>query len=249
MTPLVIGAGVVCWLVVAEYYWRLIKRRRIMRRSKSYVDPKLVSWVLQHPEQAKLQPQTADVTVVMTNLADSVGLYERLGDVPAAELINLYMGTMVPIIRRNQGYLNKFLGDKIFIIFNAPVASDSDHPARAIETVLQMQIALDELNEKLAHVGKPRLQMRAGISSGMATVGDIGTATASDYTVFGEVADRAKTLEQSCKQAGTRNLTSVETASRVGDRFTLRAIKLPPDATTPIFAYEAIARAPTVSTP
>ncbi len=77
----------------------------------------------------------------MTNLTDSVGLFERLGDHDAVDLLNLYLSTMTPIIRRHHGFINKLMGDRIMFFFNAPFENDPDHPVHAVETVLEMQAA------------------------------------------------------------------------------------------------------------
>jgi adenylate cyclase len=240
--PLVIAAiSLALAIFLVRYFRQAILRRRIVRGFKSYVDPGLVKKVINDPDAGRMQTRTVDVTVVMTNLTDSVGLFERLGDHDAVELLNLYLSTMTPIIRRHRGFINKLMGDRILFFFNAPVESDPEHPVHAVETVLEMQAALDDLNQRLDHVGKPRLKMRAGISSGMASIGDVGSPEFRDYTVVGAVADRASRLEQLCKQTGTRNLISVETSSRLGERFRLNAVKLPADSETPVLAYEAVA--------
>ncbi len=75
----------------------------------------------------------------------------------------------------------------------------------------------------------------------MASVGDFGPPGFSDYTVVGSVANRAARLEQLCKQTDSRNLISIETTSRLGERFRLNPVKLPADSETPVLAYEATA--------
>jgi adenylate cyclase len=193
--------------------------------------------------------QLADVTIVFTNIIDFVGMFEREGDAGAVQIVNLYRETMTPIIRSHKGYLNKFIGDKMFIIFNTPINPDRDHCISAIRMILEMRGALEELNARLEKAHHSRIAMSIGVASGHAVVGDAGSPDARDYTALGDVVNIAAGLEQACKKAGRRNLVSVETASRLGDQFELRSIALQRSAITPTLAYEATSRAPTVSTP
>jgi class 3 adenylate cyclase/CHASE2 domain-containing sensor protein len=222
----VVAAGVtysVCMLV------RIIREQRekarITSRFRSYVDPSLVNYVLEH-EDARLDGQEQELTVVFTDLEGFTSISETL-KTDTVKLLNRYLGQMEPVIRRNRGLVNKFLGDGILFFFGAPEPIPGDpnlHAEAAVVTVLEMQQALVKLNEDLQKENFPLLRMRAGVSTGNMVVGDAGTSERSDYTVLGDRVNFASRLESANKATGTRILLSDRTVELLGERYLVRPI-------------------------
>ncbi len=198
------------------------ERARITGRFRSYVDPALVNYVIENPDQARLDGQERELTVVFTDLAGFTTLSEKLKS-RTVPLLNRYMGLMVPIIRSHNGYVNKFLGDGIMSFFGAP-RDNQLHAADAVSTVLEMQRMMIPFNEALAGEGLPTLKMRVGVSTGEMVVGDAGSADASDYTVLGDTVNLGARLESANKYTGTLIMINDRTAELIGDIFLLRPI-------------------------
>lgn len=171
-------------------------------------------------------PTTQDITVVFTNLTDSIGMFERLGDVIAAKIISDYRAALAPAIRENGGIINKFMGDGVMAIFGAPVP-DHDHAAHAVVAVLAMQHAIDSLNERLISEGKTVIRMRVGVATGLAVVGDVGFRDAAEYGALGDIVNLAMRLQELNKSTGTRNLMSDVTAARLNGDYKLTEVKVP----------------------
>jgi class 3 adenylate cyclase len=208
---------------------RLVIERRertlITQRFRNYVDPKLVDYVTAHPDQVKFEGQTRDMTVVFTDLGNFTPLTARLGE-KTVPLLNEFLGRMVPVIRKHNGYVNKFLGDGIMFFYNAP--EQNPHHARdAIATVLEMQEVLAGFNRDLADQGLPAVTLRAGVSTGNMIVGDAGTAEASDYTVLGDTVNYGSRLEGANKPFGSASLITERTVRQGGDGFLLRPMGKP----------------------
>ncbi len=205
------------------------ERARVTRSFQSYVDPALVSYVLNNPKQARLDGQRRELTVVFTDLAGFTSLSEKLGE-DTVPLLNDYMSLMVPAIRKQNGYVNKFLGDGIMFFYGAPLDNEK-HAVSAVYTVLEMQGLVDRFNETLHERGLPRVQMRAGIASGNMVVGDAGSIhaadrgdVASDYTVLGDTVNLGARLESANKATGTLIMLNDRNAELVRDTFLLRPI-------------------------
>jgi len=208
---------------LARFITERRERARITGRFRSYVDPALVSYVIEHPDQARLDGQVREMTVVFTDLAGFTTLSERLREKTVA-ILNEYMGLMVPVITRRGGFVNKFLGDGIMFFFGAP-EPNADHAANAILTALDMQRVLAGFNDELTRRGLPTVTMRVGMNTGTMIVGDAGGAERSDYTVLGDAVNLAARLESANKAVGTRMMVTQRTVDLAGaSRFLFRPV-------------------------
>lgn len=220
--PLVVVALVWAVGTLHRFVAERIERARITGRFRSYVDPALVEFVVEHPEQARFDGAVRELTVVFTDLAGFTTLSESLRE-RTVPLLNEYMGRMVPVIRQRGGYVNKFLGDGIMFFFGAPRAN-AEHARDALLTALDMQTELADFNRWLAGRELPSVKMRVGISSGNMVVGDAGSSDASDYTVIGDAVNLSARLESANKATGTWILINDRAAMLAWDQFLLRPI-------------------------
>ena len=212
------------WSAVAlrNFVAEIAERSRITRRFRSYVDPTLVDWVLNHPEQSRFEGEVREMTMVFTDLAGFTTMTERLGE-RAVSLLGEYMSHMVPCIRRNRGYICKQMGDGIFFFFNAP-EPNPDQAVHAVRAVLEMRAALDSFNAALRQRDLPELGMRAGVSTGRVVIGDAGTPEASDYTALGDSVNLAARMESANKNFGTHTLITARTVELLEGKFLVRPI-------------------------
>lgn len=220
--PLVAAGTVWSGVTLIQFVREIGERNRLTRRFRSYVDPTLVSYVIENPDQARLEAQERELTVAFCDLAGFTTLSERLRT-ESAKMLGKYMEAMVPLIRARRGYVNKFLGDGIMFFFGAPL-ENPDHAACAVGACLDMQAALVPFNAELASRGLPTLAMRTGVSTGLMVVGDAGPSFASDYTVLGDAVNLAARLESANKAMGTNNLITARTVEMIGDRFLIRPV-------------------------
>ncbi|MEZ0266572.1 MAG: adenylate/guanylate cyclase domain-containing protein, partial [Phycisphaerae bacterium] len=206
---------------VAGFLIEAAERARITKRFSSYTDPKLVDYFLNDPA-ATFKGQVREMSVIFTDLAGFTTLSEKLRE-QTVDILSEYLGVMVPIIRRHDGFVNKFLGDGIMCFYNAP-RDDNDHAAHAVQTCLDMQTAMATFADDLERRGLPRVAMRCGVSTGTMVVGDSGPADASDYTVLGDTVNFASRLEGANKVTGTSVLISQRTVELLGDRYLVRPV-------------------------
>ena len=200
---------------------------RVTRSFGKYVDPQLVKTVLEG--NAELKGRRKELTVVFTDLAGFTNLSEQLGP-RIVPLLNDYFGRMVPVVRKNGGYLNKFIGDAMMFFYGDPV-ENAFHASKAVQTVLDMQHVMPAFNQSLVAQGLAPVSFRAGICSGPMIVGDAGSLNAeraedkaSDYTVLGDNVNLASRLEGANKFFGTHVLMNERTRELVADRFLVRPV-------------------------
>jgi class 3 adenylate cyclase len=221
-TPLITLGVVWSACSAVRIYMETIERKRVERKFRSYVDPAVVNYVMERGELPI--GESRELTVCFGDLAGFTSLSERLGE-RTVEMLNRLWDRMVPILRENDGRLDKFLGDGIMFFFGAP-KPDPDHASKAVRTALEMQNALSGFNEELKAQHLPTLQMRIGINTGLMVVGDAGSTNpkASNYTVLGDAVNFASRLESANKYTGTSILISARTAQLCGDQFLLRPV-------------------------
>lgn len=209
-------------VTLVRFVLEIVERNRITARFRSYVDPELVNYIAEHPDQASFAGRKQVMTVVFTDLEGFTTLSERLGEGIVATL-NDYVATMTPIIRGNRGFIDKFLGDGIMFEFNAVIPNPS-HAIDAVNAVLQMQKAMGPFNEGLLRRGLPTLRMRVGINTGPMIFGDAGGAGANNITVLGDAVNLAARLEGANKAFGTLILLTQDTLDHCDGRFAVRPV-------------------------
>ena len=222
--PLTATVSVWAGGTLSRYFAERVERARITRRFRSYVDPALVNYVLEHPEQAQLTGEVRELTVVFTDLAGFTTLSEQMGP-DAVSVLNRYMGRVVPLIRERHGYVNKFLGDGVMFFYGAPWPNEQ-HALAAVETVLAMNDAMTQFNHELRQQHLPTVEMRAGVVTGRMVVGDAGPPDASDYTVLGDPVNTAARLQAANKTTGTHTMISARTVEMLENQVLVRPLGL-----------------------
>ena len=116
------------------------------------------------------------------------------------------------------GYLNKFLGDGLFVFFGAPVLQE-DHAARAVRAAILCQQEIEKLNIELKeeYGQDAQLACRIGVTTGEVMVGNCGSNQRMDYTAIGDSVNLASRLESANKHFGTRILVDGRTWREGGD--------------------------------
>ena len=118
-----------------------------------------------------------------------------------SERLNEYFAAMTGIAERYGGTIDKFMGDAIMIFFGAPVAThDRDHALRAVRMAMEMQGGMIQLRRRWEARGALEpLEIRIGINTGVASVGNFGAPGRMDYTAIGRQVNLAARLQVSCE--------------------------------------------------
>lgn len=132
-----------------------------------------------------LQSQKTTVTVLFADIRGFTPLSESLAPLEVAQLLNNYFSEMCSIVFANGGTLDKFIGDCMMVLFNAPVPV-ADHEYFAVKTALQMRNRLQQKLPEWKAAGIPEFQVGIGVNTGDVVVGSIGTSTRMEYTAIGD---------------------------------------------------------------
>ncbi|HEY9727965.1 MAG TPA: adenylate/guanylate cyclase domain-containing protein [Chroococcales cyanobacterium] len=149
-----------------------------------YLTDEVVANLLEQPEGLKLGGERRKLTILTSDLRGFTALAERLPPEKVIEVLNIYLGYMADAIAQYQGTIDEFMGDGILVLFGAPTAREDD-AKRAIACAVAMQLAMDDVNERMRQLDLPHLEMGIGINTGVAVVGNIGSEKRTKYGVVG----------------------------------------------------------------
>lgn len=136
--------------------------------------------------------QKREITVLFADIRGFTSLSERMGAEGIFAVLNEYLGAITQAIFRHEGTLNKFLGDAVLAIYNAPTPQP-DHALRAVRTAVEMQSALASV--RLHGVAPGEVACGIGVNTGFAMVGTVGTEERMEYTCIGDAVNVASRLQ------------------------------------------------------
>lgn len=132
----------------------------------------------------RLEGENRVVTAMFADMTNSVEVTSELHPEEAAELVNRLLRSMVDILMKYGGRVDRFLGDGLLAVFGTPQAHEND-PERAILAAL-------EIRESAKGLG---IETTAGVNTGEAYVGGVGSEQHQEFTVIGPVVNLASRLQ------------------------------------------------------
>lgn len=203
----------------SEAYRNLIverKGRSLKKAFSSYVSPDLVKQIERNPDKLVLGGEQREITILFSDIRGFTSISEGLSPQELVRLLNEYLSPMTRIVLEEQGTLDKFIGDAVMAIFNAPL-DVAQHPQAACHAAKLMIAELAVLNEGFSSRGMHSIDIGIGINSGPAVVGNMGADIRFDYTAIGDAVNLASRLEGLNKYYGTHILVSEDTRRLVTD--------------------------------
>src|SRR5438552_6291002 len=141
-------------------------------------------------QQESTEDERKIVTILFSDVSGFTALAEQKDPEEVRALMNACFESLVPIVEKYGGTIDKFIGDEIMALFGAPTAHEDD-PERALRAGLEMMDAIAAFNR----VHKTQLNLHIGINSGPVIAGQIGTENHRDYSVMGDAVNLAARLE------------------------------------------------------
>ncbi|MEW6262635.1 MAG: adenylate/guanylate cyclase domain-containing protein [Thermodesulfobacteriota bacterium] len=194
-------------------YRSLQKNLQISALFSRYVAPAVIMEMMKSRENF-FKTEKTELTVLFVDLRGFTSTSSKLSAEQVKELINTFMGVMIPVAHQWRGTVDKTVGDEIMILFGAPLRYD-DHADQAVKTALELKRRHQEVSTRWKSKGLPVLEMGMGINTGEMVVGNIGCPERVDYTVLGHHVNLAARI---CAQArGSEILLSEFTRGRLAD--------------------------------
>lgn len=188
------------------------KQRQFVQNAFSrYVSPAVVDHLLESPENLNVSGVRKDLTFIFTDIAGFTTLSEMMTSEKLSDTLNAYLDGACEVILSYQGTVDKFIGDAIMSIFNAPVPQ-ADHIERAVRCALDMDVYNEKFRIAQNAAGIPIGHTRIGIHTGPAVIGNFGSRQRMDFTALGDTVNVASRTEGVNKYFGTRICCTEEVA-------------------------------------
>lgn len=179
------------------------KQRQFIQGAFSrYVSPKVVEQLIADPERMSLAGDRREMTYLFTDIANFTTLSEGMDSHMLGAVLNAYLDGVTQIVLRHEGMVDKFIGDSVFAIFNAPVDLPN-HAQHAVQSALEIDDFCNKFSEEQKANGIDFGITRVGVHTGVAVVGNFGSSARFNYTAQGDAVNTASRLEGLNKHFGT----------------------------------------------
>jgi adenylate cyclase len=153
--------------------------------------PKLAERLMTERGRLRLGGERADpVTILVSDVRGFTALSAAMQPDDVVQMLNEMFGVFIPIIFKNDGTVDKYVGDALLAVFGSPQPDDRQWE-KAVRAALEMQQAMQKLGEVWRMRGLPVCEVGIGVNTGEAVHGFIGSPERMEYTVIGDTVNRA----------------------------------------------------------
>jgi len=208
--------------LVIGYFYEIKKKEKIKSKFASKVSKDVMEELLKNIDNNKLKAQNKEVSIFFSDIRGFTNISEKLNKPELlVKYLNQYMTPMSEIIIKNNGTIDKYIGDSIMAYWNAPFDIDN-HADKAVKSALEQLTKLEDLNKTFEELKQPKIEIGIGITTGITTVGEIGSIGRSDYTIIGDNVNLGSRIESLCKFYGSNLIISQDTKDKLVNKYIFR---------------------------
>lgn len=207
-----IAAGVAAGWARLRYEQQAMSARI---RFEQFFGPDLAARLENDP--SLMEGRDSVVTAVFCDIVGFSAVSERLPSRLVVQWINDTLGALSECVIQNRGVLVDYVGDELFGMWGAPFEVE-DHARLACKAALEMRRKVEEVSRRWeSRLGEP-FDVRIGINTGPACVGNIGSEWKFKYGPLGSAINIASRVQGAAKFAGAHLLMTGETLRAMRDR-------------------------------
>jgi adenylate cyclase len=197
------------------------ERRQLMGLFERYVSADVAAEIWKNRDAIVLAGEERIATILFSDIRSFTAMTAGVPSHQVLAWLNRYLTEMGDVIKKNRGFLNKFIGDGIMVVFGAPLSEGPQEDAcRAVRCAVEMLARVDQWNVTRA-ASDPTLKIGIGIHTGEVTAGNVGSPDRLEYSVIGEAVNLASRLEALTKEFKTSVVLSPATYDYIHDHFSV----------------------------
>lgn len=205
--PLLQVLGLFFMGVIINFIYESRQKDFIKSKFANKVSKSVMDEILEQKSNVNLIGETKEISIFFSDIRNFTTISESMRPEELISYLNSYMTPMVEIITKNQGTIDKFIGDAIMAYWNAP-KQVANHADLALSSAIEQIKRLKELNVILKEQNKPEINIGIGLNSDFCVVGEMGSNGRSDYTCIGDGVNLASRLEGLNKKYNTNIIIS-----------------------------------------
>lgn len=206
----VVYVGNVVYMVVSEQS----DKRFVKELFGRYISPQIAKEIVSRADAGDLHlgGEQREVSVLFADIRNFTRISEQLPPEAVVKMLNTYLSAVTDAVIQHDGIVNKFGGDNIMAVWNAP-QSQPEHALLAVQAAWEAQQKITELQQ--SDNRRLLVQFGIGINTGVALSGNIGSVGRTEYTVIGDSINIASRI---CSSApGGEVWIGVETYNQTKD--------------------------------
>ena len=213
-------SGISLLLILGQQFWlnfreQSLLRQQIKKQFEHYLDPRQVKRLQDDPDILKLGGEKKEATFLFTDVRGFTSMSEKLEPEQVTYVMNKALTAQQEAVQKHGGMVDKYIGDAMMAIFNAPLDIPS-HAKAACDCAHDIVKNMKELNNELQVEGLPPIAIGIGVNTGEAVIGNMGSESRFDYTAIGDAVNCGARLESATKEAGKDILIGERTESLCG---------------------------------
>lgn len=180
--------------MIINFIYETKQKEFIKSKFANKVSTQVMEEILKEQNNLNLIGQMQEISIFFSDIRNFTTISENMKPEDLINYLNSYMTPMVEIITKNQGTIDKFIGDAIMAYWNAP-KQIKNHANLALNSAILQINSLSKINEKLKQENLPEINIGIGLNIGSCVVGEMGSRGRSDYTCIGDAVNLASRLE------------------------------------------------------
>ena len=227
ISPLIICLTSYLIITFFNFLFTELERSKVRTAFSQYLAPEMVSRLAESSESLKLGGEKKTMTFLFSDIRGFTAISESYKSNPEklTELINNLLTVLSNEILKNEGTIDKYMGDCIMAFWNAPTDQEN-HSDLALKASFDMEKALEDFNVDFQKEKGMELKIGIGVNTGECIVGNMGSEKRFDYTVLGDPVNLASRLEGQSGAYGFQRILGQETVNALKSESTLFELDL-----------------------
>jgi class 3 adenylate cyclase len=194
----------------------------LMNLFTRYMAPEVAREIWRRRNEVTLAGEERIATVLFSDIRSFTEMTAGKPSQLVLAWLNNYFTEMEQVITEERGFLNKYIGDGLMVLFGVPLSDGPEQDAaRAVRTALRMLERVEELNRtRPANSDFPCFRIGIGIHTGRLTAGSIGSQKRLEFSAIGDSVNLASRCESLNKEFKSEIIITEATYQLVKDQFT-----------------------------